>query len=47
MKTRIYSVRCFIGNRRRLTSRLKKAEARCFRIAALHLAKYLKQAYKL
>ena len=39
------AIRCFINRKRVRTSNLTKAQARTFCKAALHLAKYLKEAY--
>lgn len=42
-----FAIRCFKNGRRRKTHTFTKKEARCFLVAARHLAKYLKREYKL
>lgn len=44
---KIYAIRCFVGRRRRRTSKLSRTEAKNFLVAARHLTKFLKKNYRL
>ena len=42
-----FALRCFKNGKRVKTNQLTKKEARCFRVAAVHMTNYLNEAYKL
>jgi len=46
-KNEIYAIRCFIDGKRKKTDALTIKEARIFRAAARHLARYLGKEYRL
>lgn len=42
-----YALRCFLNGKRKKTDKLMQSEARIFRAAARHLARYLGKEYHL
>lgn len=46
-KEDVFSIRCFLNGKRKLTHALTKTEAKNFRKAALHLSGFLTENYKL
>jgi hypothetical protein len=45
--TNTYALRCFLNGKRKKTDKLTKFEARIYRAAARHLARYLGKEYHL
>jgi hypothetical protein len=45
--TTIFAIRCFIDGKRTKTHELTNSQARTFRKAALHLARFLKKSYEI
>ena len=46
-KQDVYTLRCFLNGKRKLSNKLTKNEARNFYITALHLSRYLYKSYNL
>jgi len=46
-KQDIYTLRCFLNGKRKLSNKLTKNEAKNFYITALHLARFLYKSYGL
>jgi len=42
-----FAIRCFLNDKRKLTHKLTRREARIFRHAARYLSRYLTKSYKL